>query len=467
MVTNIDIFVMILYLVVLVSIGFLSIRKVENHNDFLVAGNRLGYGLYVPAMAAVVLGGASTLGGSGLGYQYGISGMWLVGMIGLGVVGMGLLFSKKLSKANILSVSELLGKRFGHSSRLISAIVMAIYDLMVSVTGIIAMGIVLATLFGWDSTTSVIVGGVIVLLYTTLGGMWAVTLTDVIQFWVMTIGLLFVLLPAGIYQAGGVGGLVEKVDPSFLNISSIGIAKIFSYFLLYFFGIMIGQDIWQRAFTAKSEGVFRKGTIYAGIYCIIYGISGAIIGMTASVLLPGLDDPQQAIPQLAMKFLPIGMVGLVLAAIASAVMSTASGTIMASATVIVNDLLLPYSKKEYSEKAKLGLTRFVLFIVGAVAILISAWLKNIVVALDVAYALLSGSVFLPIIAALFWRKVTASTTLLSMIISSVVVVIDLIVEGLSSLNAIIFGIAACGITMLIGTLLSPAKPVDVNPPHNL
>jgi len=460
MVSGVDMFVMILYLAVLATIGFVSIRSVKSHRDFLVAGSRLNYGLYVPAMAAVVLGGASTLGGSSLGYTYGISGMWLVVMIGLGIIGMGVLFAKPLSRVNVYSVSELLGRRFGPGSRAISAVIVAVYDLMVCVTGIIAMGIVLTTLFGLPETPAIIIGGFIVLLYTILGGMWAVTLTDVIQFWVMTVGLIFLLLPIGLYHAGGFSGLAEQVDPSFWDLTNIGASRIFSYFLLYFFGMMIGQDIWQRAFTAKNEKILARGTIYAGIYCILYALSGALIGMTASVLLPGLSDPQQAIPQLAMHYLPVGLFGLVLAAVASAVMSTASGTIMASATVIVNDLFLPYAKKEYSDKAKMNMTRLVLFVTGAIAILIAAWMKNVVVALDVAYALLSGSVFIPILAAFFWKRVTSRVTLLSMLVSSIVVIADLLIEGLSSLNAILFGVAASAVTMAIGTWLSPSQPAD-------
>ena len=460
MVSGIDVFVMLLYLAVLAAIGFASIRSVHNHRDFLVAGGRLGYGLYVPAMAAVVLGGASTLGGSGLGYTYGISGMWLVLMIGLGIIGMGVLFAKPLSRVQVYSVSELLGQRFGPGSRTISAVIMAVYDLMVCVTGVIAMGIVLSTLFGLSDTEAIILGGCVVLLYTILGGMWAVTLTDVIQFWVMTVGLIFLLLPIGLYHVGGVGALLEQVDPAQVNLVNLGGDRIFSYFLLYFFGMMIGQDIWQRAFTAKNETVLRKGTIYAGFYCILYAVAGALIGMTASVLLPGLADPQQAIPQLAMHYLPVGLFGLVMAAIASAVMSTASGTIMASATVIVNDLFLPYAKKEYSDRDKLNLTRLVLLVAGACAIFIAAWLKDIVVALDVAYALLTGSVFIPILAAFFWKKVTARVTLLAMAVSSIVVIADLILEGLASLNAIVLGIAASGITMLIGTWFSSRRSAE-------
>lgn len=447
-----DLMIILFYFLLLIGVGVYSSRKIGNESDYLVAGRRLGYGLYIPAMTAVVLGGASTFGSTKLGYQYGISGLWLVGMIGLGILGMGVIFAKKLSKLSVFSVSELLGNRFGDSSRYISGLVMTVYDIMVAVTAVVAIGVMFSALFGWSSETAILVGGLIVVFYTMLGGMWAVTLTDVIQFWIMFIGLIGVLLPLGIFHAGGTSKLVNQVSPEFLSLTNIGGKAIFAYFLLYFFGMMIGQDIWQRAFTAKDEKILRRGTIYAGILCIIYGIAGAIIGMVASVVVPGLSDPQQALPQLVMKILPTGLVGLLVAAVSSAVMSTASGTIMASSTIIVNDFILFNSKKERTEKEKIKLTRIVTFIVGCIAILISLALQDIIVALDVAYAILSGSIFIPVIAALFWKRVSAKVALASMVISAVVVVAVLMIEGVSSLNAIIWGIAACAVVMLIGTL---------------
>jgi solute:Na+ symporter, SSS family len=451
--TSIDLIIVLFYFVMLIGVGVYSSKKIDNESDYLVAGRRLGYGLYIPAMTAVVLGGASTFGSTKLGYQYGISGLWLVGMIGLGILGMGIFFTKKLSKLSIFSVSELLGNRFGNSSRYISGLVMAVYDIMVAVTAVVAIGVMFSALFGWSSTTAILVGGLIVVFYTMLGGMWAVTLTDVIQFWIMFIGLIGILLPLGIYHAGGTSELATKVGPEFLSLTNIGGKAIFAYFLLFFFGMMIGQDIWQRAFTAKDEKILRKGTIYAGVLCIIYGIAGAVIGMVASVVVPGLSDPQQALPQLVIKILPTGLIGLLVAAVSSAVMSTASGTIMASSTVIVNDFILFKSTKNRTEKEKIKLTRIVTFVVGCIAILISLVLQDIIVALDVAYAILSGSIFIPVIAALFWKRVSAKVALASMMISAVVVITDLIVEGVSSLNAIIWGIVSCAIVMGIGTLL--------------
>ncbi|WHY84027.1 sodium:solute symporter [Neobacillus novalis] len=451
--TSLDLIIVLFYFAMLIGVGVYSSKKIGNESDYLVAGRRLGYGLYVPAMTAVVLGGASTFGSTKLGYQYGISGLWLVGMIGLGILGMGIFFTKKLSKLSIFSVSELLGNRFGNSSRYISGLVMAVYDIMVAVTAVVAIGVMFSALFGWSSATAILVGGLIVVFYTMLGGMWAVTLTDVIQFWIMFIGLIGILIPVGIYHAGGTSGLVNQVSPEFLSLTNIGGKAIFAYFLLFFFGMMIGQDIWQRAFTAKDEKILRKGTIYAGVLCIIYGIAGAVIGMVASVVVPGLADPQQALPQLVIKILPTGLIGILVAAVSSAVMSTASGTIMASSTIIVNDFILFKSTKNRTEKEKIKLTRIVTLIVGCIAILISLVLQDIIVALDVAYAILSGSIFIPVIAALFWKRVSAKVALSSMVISAIVVIADLIIEGVSSLNAIIWGVVACAIVMGIGTLV--------------
>lgn len=233
--------------------------------------------------------------------------------------------------------------------------------------------------------------------------------------------------------------------------------SIFSYFLLYFFGMMIGQDIWQRALTAKSGRVLKLGTIISGIYCIIYAISGALIGMSAKVLLPNLSDPQQALPQLAVALLPHSLLGVVFAAVAAAIMSTASGTLMAASTVLVNDILLPLRPVNIQEKLIIKYTRITTFLLGLSAIGIGTWLKQIVVALDVAYALLSGSIFIPVVAAFFWKRVSAQVTIVSMVLSAVVVVLGLIIEGISSLNPIIYGVVCSGLVILIGSILGRNK----------
>ncbi len=125
--STLDYLVVGLYLATMVGAGYWGLRRARSADDFLVAGRRLGPAMYVGTLSAVVLGGASTIGGVSLGYQYGISGMWLVFMLGLGILALGLLLSGRLSKLGVYTVSEMLGIRYGRSSLLIGAIVVATY----------------------------------------------------------------------------------------------------------------------------------------------------------------------------------------------------------------------------------------------------------------------------------------------------------------------------------------------------
>ena len=120
-----DLAIVIAYLLVMLYLGYKGFKMSKTSEDYLVAGRRLGYGMYIPCMAAVVLGGASTVGGTKLGYQHGISGMWMVVMIGFGILALGFFLSTKLAKLRIVTISEMLELRFDQHARLVSAIIMA------------------------------------------------------------------------------------------------------------------------------------------------------------------------------------------------------------------------------------------------------------------------------------------------------------------------------------------------------
>src|SRR6478735_12255364 len=107
-----DVAVVIVYILAMVAFGFWGKRKATTQSDFLVAGRRLGPFLYSGTMAAIVLGGASTVGGVGLGYKFGISGMWLVVAIGAGVLLLSLLFAGTIQKLKIYTVSQMLTLRY-------------------------------------------------------------------------------------------------------------------------------------------------------------------------------------------------------------------------------------------------------------------------------------------------------------------------------------------------------------------
>ena len=181
-----DIAIVVVYLVGMIAFGFWGKRRATTQSDFLVAGRRLGPLLYSGTMAAIVLGGASTIGGVGLGYEYGISGMWLVVAIGVGILLLSLLFAGRIQRLRVYTVSQMLELRYGPGSSVLSGVVMWAYTLMLSVTSTIAYATIFGVLFDIGKVPAIILGGSVVIVYSTLGGMWSITLTDFVQFIIKT-----------------------------------------------------------------------------------------------------------------------------------------------------------------------------------------------------------------------------------------------------------------------------------------
>jgi SSS family solute:Na+ symporter len=452
-----DFVVLALYFAVMIGAGYWGLRRARSADDYLVAGRRLGSFMYIGCLSAVVLGGASTIGGVALGYDYGISGMWLVFWIGMGVIALGILMSSRLSRLGVYTVSEMLENRYGAASRLISAIIIAAYALMIAVTSTIAIGTVFNVVLPLSSSAAILVAGGLVVVYSVAGGMWSITLTDIIQFCIMTVGIFFLLLPFSIFAAGGFSGMQEALPASYFDLTAIGWQTIFTYFLLFFFGLMIGQDIWQRVFTARSPEIARWGTIAAGVYCLLYALAGALVGSAARVILPDLGSSDNAFARITTETLPVGITGLVLAAALAAVMSTASAGLLASSTILANDVYAGFIARD--DHNKVLVNRVSTLLVGIVVLVISLIVSDVVGALTVAYDLLSGALFVPIVGALFWRRATAAGALASMAAGSAVVVIFMVVDGLFANTPIIWGILASLVAFVVVSLLTP-KPSE-------
>lgn len=440
-----------IYFVVVLVVGLFGARLTETKEDFWVAGRRLPLWMYGPAMCAVVLGGASTIGGTELGYESGLSGAWLVIWIGLGIVALGILISTRLSQLSAVTLSEALHNRFGDTARYISAFVIIANTLLLVVTQMTAIGEIFRVIFGWSLSLGIAIGGGIIIAYTVAGGMWSVTITDVLQFVVMTVGVFFLLLPIGLLEVGGLQGLEAELDPKFMSPTGIGFQEIITLFVLYFFGMIVGQDVWQRIFTAQDDSTARTGTILAGFYSVAYGIITAVLGMIALVALD-LQNGGGAFPSLTIALLPTGAAGLVLSAAISAIMSTADSNLLASSTVLVNDVLEPLLGLQ--EQALINWTRMLVLGLGIIAIVIAIMIGDVVTALNIAYAFITGGLFIPVLAAFFWQRATSTGVIAAMCASTVVIVIALYINGIESITPIIYGITTNFVVLVSVSLLT-------------
>lgn len=453
------------YVLGMVGVGWWGMRRATTKSEYLVAGRRLGGLMYSGTMSALVLGGASTIGGVGLGYQFGISGAWLVLAIGLGILLLSALLARHLVRLRVYTVSDMLDLRYGGSSRAVSGFVMWGYTLMLTVTSTIAFSTIFNVLFDLPKFVGVLIGGGIVLLYSVLGGMWSITLTDIAQFVVTTIGIFCLLLPIALVSAGGFDGMRERLnDPSYFDFTAIGTETIITYLLIFVPGLLIGQDIWQRVFTARSTKVATVGGVGSGLYCIAYAFAGALIGAATKALYPNVANSDEAFATIVDNLLPAGVRGLVLAAALAAVMSTASGALIACATVAGNDLwprLTGRGTARATQHDEVRANRLATLVLGLVAIGVSIILGDVLEALTVAYNILVGGLLVAIIGGLVWRRGTRLGALTSMLVGALTSVGIMVFVDIYANEAIYYALGASLLTYVVVSLLTPRTDAAV------
>ena len=437
--SQLDLLIVAAYMIGIVAAGFWARRKANTQEQFLVAGRSVGVWLYSGTLAAIVLGGASTIGGVKLGYQYGVSGMWFVFMLGLGILVLSAVLVERILGLKLYTVPELLERRYSSSARIAGGAVMVSYDLMVSVTATIAVGSVMEVIVGIPRTAAILISSLVMVGYSVLGGMWSLTLTDIIQFIIKTIGIFCILLPGAILHAGGLARMHAQLPPQFFSLTNIGAGRIFTLFVLYFFGIIIGQDVWQRVFTARSVKVARNGGIAVGLYCICYALAGALIGTAGRVFLPPLTEGDLAYAQIVNTVLPVGLRGLVLAAALAAIMSTASACLLAASTVLLEDVYLRV--RHTSGTGTVTQSRGITLILGALMTVLSCVLHDVITALTLAYDLLVGGLLVPLVGAMFLRRVHKSAAIASIGLGSTLVIACLALKGPDSEIPIYAGLA--------------------------
>ncbi|MEG9737414.1 sodium:solute symporter [Pseudomonas aeruginosa] len=441
-----DYLIMLVYALAMLGLGWYGMRKAKSQSDFLVAGRRLGPGLYLGTMAAVVLGGASTIGTVKLGYQFGLSGLWLVFMLGLGIIVLSLVFSRQIARLRVFTVTQVLEQRYQASSRLIGGVVMVAYDLMVAVTATIAIGSVTEVVFGIPRIPAILCGGGIVIVYSVIGGMWSLTLTDIIQFVIKTVGIFLVLLPLSIDGAGGLARMQEVLPAGFFDLGHIGLDTILTYFLLYFFGALIGQDIWQRVFTARSETVVRYAGLGAGVYCMLYGAACALIGAAARVLLPDLAVPENAYAEITREVLAPGLRGLVVAA----------------ATVLQEDIYARFLRP--GTTSDIRLSRCITLLMGVAMLVLACLVNDVIAALSIAYNLLVGGLLVPIVGALLWRRASPQGAIASIVAGCLAVIACMARDGLLANSPIVYGLLASLATFVAVSLATrPAASLRAQP----
>jgi solute:Na+ symporter, SSS family len=465
----IDLIVIALYMAGMIGIGFYARSRTRTESDFLVAGRRLGPFYYAGTMAALVMGGGATLGGIGLGYQFGLSGVWLVFALAIGVGLVSLLLAPLVNRLKVYTVSQMLEVRYGNMGTVVSGAVMLGYTLFISVTSTIAYGAIFSVLFDIGKVPAILMGSSVVVLYSVLGGMWSITLTDMVQFLIKTVSIFLILLPAALIKAGGFDGLAAKLPETAFDWTAMGGAKIFNYLVLYVPTMIVGQDLWQRVFTARSDKVAKWAGLGASGYCFLYGIAGALIGMCAAVLVPGLETRDAVYTEVVRNVLPVGLAGLVVAGALAAIMGTSSGALIATATVAKQDILNGLKRRKGVIATASGDahdeirdSRTLIVIFGVVMAGVACVVQDVIAGLTLASDFLVGGLVVPVLGGMLWRRATGRGAIASIIAGVVGTIGTMVVMGdIFANEPIYYGLGASLLAFVVVSLFDQPTPAPV------
>ncbi len=403
---SVDSLIFILYLIGLVAVGALTARWITTAEEYYVAGRRLKLWLAFSTIAATWIGGGITIGVAGKAYAGQAIGLWGT-TIGFGttLILIGLFYAGPLHRLRLYTLADYFTVRFGRAwVGGLSAIIMLVAYIFAVTAQVVAGSKLLQVVFGWSNALAVIVSGGIVVLYTLLGGLWAVSLTDFIQITLTFVGVLIALVFA--LAKAGVSNVVSTAagDLGLLDPRVILAIDFWALVIVLALGDIPAPDLAQRIFASKDSDTARKSSLLAGLSYYTVGVLSMLIGAAAYLLFPRLDDPELAYPMLIKGVLPVGIAGVVLAGLMAAVMSNADSMLLAPATVAAKNIIKDLLKPDMSDRGLLMVSRATVLVIGVIAIVAGLARAEVLYWLILAFDVLFASLFVPLTLGLWWKR---------------------------------------------------------------
>ena len=424
--------IVVFYLLVMLFIGWYSSKKITSNTDFMVAGRRLGPFLMAGTLAATEIGGGSSLGVVQQGMQnHGISAAWYIITMGFAFVILTFL-APKFRAATVKTVPEYFRRRYGKSAGLITAIIMLLPLIGLTAGQFIASSVILSTMLGISYKTAVIIVAVVVTIYSIMGGLWSVTLTDFIQVFLIIIGMI-IAVPFAMRLAGGWGNVVANVPAeTFDMFKGYSPMAVVSLTVMYVATFTVGQEAVSRYYAARDGKAAKQGSILAAIINFVYAFIPAVLGIITLALINmgkfNAEDfadvgARYALPVLAMEAMPAIICGLLFAGIISATMSSSDSDLLGAGSIFANDIYRAVLKPDATSEEVMKVTKIVMAIVGVASMFIALFnTSSIVSLLMFCFTLRAAGAFFPYVLGHYWTGASLAGTIASLISGSIVVV---------------------------------------------
>ena len=433
----IDLSIFIIYMLVMLGVGFFFLRKNKGADDYYVGGRSMNSFHIGLSVVATDVGGGFSIGLGGLGFAIGISGSWMLftGLIGAWLSAVFLIPKVKNTKAfkNFYTFPEIFGSIYSPRVALLAGIISAIGYIGFTSSQILAGAKLASGSFaGLDIETALLIMGGIAVGYTVMGGLKAVVYTDTIQWIILMAGLIFVGIPVSYFAVGGWNAVVHTLHPELLSLGNISWQEIVNWAITIIPIWFVGMTLYQRIYACRDEKTAKKAWYIAGVLeWPIMAFMGVSLGLLARIAADqgmfhylgtsniAQTDPEQGLPMLLRTVLPVGLMGIMMSAYFSAILSTADSCLMASSGNVVSDIIGHFKKLDHESKSFFRLSQIMTLVIGVFSLLLASAMTNVLDLMLASYAFMVSGLTIPLIGGLFWKRSNHIAAFWSMIVGGV------------------------------------------------
>lgn len=449
-----------LYFVGLLLIGYMSSKKNKSAEDFFVSGRSLNKWTAANTMAATAIGSGTTIGVCTMAYENGIAASWILIGYSLGFVLIALLIGKKIYRLDALTLTDVIGSHYNGTVKNLTTLLVLISYVGIACAQFIALGNIMSVLLGIDFKVSVIICGVIVIIYTTLGGLSALSITDSYQLIINLIGIMVILPLLGFKLTHGFTDIVATLPAAHFSMGAYGTAATLGFFSWIIPQAFLSQELWVRIFACKDEKLAVQSTMIAsvGIY-LPYAVSVVSCGLIAATLIPGLSG-DSVLPTLISRLGSPVIQGVLLAGLIAAVMSCADSVLLVSSSNLVHDFYENMLGKKV--KNELAASRLGVVIIGVLGIFLALFAQSITSVMQTMATPFVGAIFPIVLAMFFWKKVTNKAAIITIIASLIMAVIMYIFKvSFFGLDPSFVTVVVCTVVLIVASLLTQKDKQEV------
>ncbi len=442
---NAQLALLIAYSAALIALGLWIGRYVRGAADFFVAGRRLPAFLLFSTLLAANIGAGSTVGAALLGYQQGLGAWWWNGSAGLGSLLLAFWIGPRIWRVarehNFLTLGDFLEHRFGRTIRGLVGLVLWLVTPFILAAQIIGVATILEAVAGLSRTTGATAGVLVMLVYFVAGGLLGSAWVNMVQLVVLMTGFL-VATPLAVAAAGGLGALSAAPHlPADFTTFWRGQAS-FGLMALLVPAFVVSPGLIQKTYGALDERAIRLGIGASGIVLLFFAFLPPLIGMSARVLYPDLENVNMALPVMLADQLPPLVGSLALAAVLSAEISSADAVLFMLSTSLSQDLYRRFVRPAAGDREVLRVARIGAVIGGVAGLMLALVLPTVVDALKVFYSVLTVMLFVPVVAALHSRRIGFPEAIVSVSAGVLVMTSVALTTGGDAVASTVAGLAA-------------------------